>query len=194
MSLSYGENLLFTAYSMTSAFAQDGHCITNSGASTPLATPYSVAKPITATADPAQYRSAVATWFVNFLNVSDWGICGDNGSLAVHMANADTTAVVNVALTTTSGVIISTTSYLSPTSTASLVVSQSSFPTPASSGLSTGIKAAIGLLVSVVVLALMIPGFVLWYRYRKQRAATMEEKIQEKLEMETQSEIDFSRI
>ncbi len=179
---------------MTSTFSQDGYCFTISGGSTPLQTPYSVAKPTTATADSAQYQSAVATWFVSFLDVPDWGVCGDNGSLAVHMADTDTTAVVNVAVQTILG-LASSTSFAVSSSTASLVGTTSSGSKSASGGLSTRVKAAIGLVVSVVVLALVLPGLVLWYRYRKQRAAGMERRIQEKLEtdMETETGTEMER-
>lgn len=167
---------------MTSAFSQDEFCITNSGASTSLQTPYSVAKLATATADPARYQSAVATWFVNYLSVRDWGICGENGSLAVHMANETATSFVDVAVP-----------IVSSSETATLVVTQSSLPKPASVGLSSGVKAAIGLVVSVVVLGLILPALVLWYKYRIQHAAMMERKIEEKLETETETETGFSR-
>lgn len=177
---------------MTSTFSRDGYCFTISGASTPLQTPYSVAKPTTATVDPAQYQSAVATWFVSFVDVPDWGVCGENGSLAIHMADADATAVVNVAVQTILGVA-SPTSFAVPSSTASLVGTTSSVSKSASGGLSTRLKAAIGLVVSVVVLALVLPGLVLWYRYRKQRAAGMERRIQEKLETETEMEKGVAR-
>ena len=175
---------------MTSTFSQDGFCFTISGASTPLQTPYSVAKPTTATADLARYQSAAATWFVNSLSVPDWGVCGANGSLAVHMADADAIAVVNVAVQTTLGAA-SPTSFAVPSSTASLVGTASSVSKSGSGGLSTRVKAAIGLVVSVVILALVLPGLVLWYRYRKQRAAGMERRIQEKLETETEKETEM---
>ena len=186
VSSSLEEYLLFTAYSMTSAFAQDGLCFTNSGASTPLQTPYSVA---TATVDPVQYQSAAATWFVNFLEVPDWGICGENGSLAVHMANDNSTAVVNVAVSTVFGAALPT-SFQTASNTASLVFPQPSLPTSVSAGLSSRAKAAIGLVVSVVVLAIILPGLVLWYRYRRQHAAMRDREIQDKLEMETEAEVE----
>lgn len=175
---------------MTSAFAQDGFCTTISGASTPLQTPYSVSKPSSVTADPAGYQSAAATRFVNFLSVPDWGICGEDRSLAVHLATAGTTAVVNVAVTTTLGVEAST-SLASPSNTAGLAATQSSLSKPASTTLSTRAKAAIGIAVSVVVLAMIIPGLLLWYRYRKQRAAMIEKKLREKLEPESETETGF---
>ena len=177
---------------MTSAFSQDGFCITNSGATTPLQTPYSVAKPATATADPAKYQSAAATWFVNHLGVRDWGICGENGSLAVHMANDSTSAFVDVAVPTVLGVP-SPTSFVSPSETTTLVVTQSSLPKPGSVGLSSGIKAAIGLVVSVVVLGLILPASVLWYKYRRQHATMTEGTIEKKLETETETETGFSQ-
>ena len=239
MSFSYEQYLLFTAYSLTSAFAQDGTCVTNSGAPTPLQTPYSVANQGLVTADSAQYQSAVATWFVTFLDVPDWGICGENGSLAVHMAYADTTAFVNVAVPTTLGVALpgsfesfsstvslaairsslltpaspasfvspsniaslaatqsslltpaSPASFVSPSNIASLAATQSSLPTPASPGLSSRVKAAIALVVSVLILALVLPGLILWYKHRKPHAEMMERKIKEKLETETETEIE----
>ena len=163
---------------MTSAFAQDGFCFTVSGASTPLQTPYSVAKPATATAQPGEYSSAAASWFVGHLNVPDWGICGKNGSLAVHLADAKTTQVVNVAVPTP---------LLSPSSTATLVVFPSS---PSSStGLSTSAKAAIGVFVPLIVLTVILSGLILWLRYRKQRAARMQRRVEEKLGTEAESEI-----
>ena len=160
---------------MTSAFAQDGFCFTVSGASTPLQTPYSVAKPATATAKPAEYSSAAASWFVGHLNVPDWGICGKNGSLAVHLADAKTTQFVNVAVPTP---------LLSPSSTATLVISPSS-----STGLSTSAITAIGVAVPLIVLAVVLSGLILWIRYRKQRAARMDRRVEEKLGMEAESEI-----
>ena len=166
---------------MTSAFAQDGFCFTVSGASTPLQTPYSVAKPATATAQPAEYSSAAASWFVGHLNVPDWGICGKNGSLAVHLADAKTTQFVEVAVPTVSGAV----PLLSPSSTATLVISHSS----ASTGLSTSAKAAIGVAVPVIFLAVVLSGLILWFKYRKQRAARMERRIEDKLGTETESEI-----
>ena len=171
------EYLLFTAYSMTSAFAQDGFCFTVSGASTPLQTPYSVAKPATATAQPVEYSSAVASWFVGHLNVPDWGICGKNGSLAVHLADAKTTQFVDVAVPTVLGAV-SRTSLLGPSGTAS-----------ASTGLSTSAKAVIGVAVSIIVLAVVLSGLILWLRYLKQRAARMERRVEEKLGTKTESEI-----
>lgn len=186
VSSSHEEYLLFTAYSMTSAFAQNGLCVTVSGASTPLQTPYSVAQ-LSTNANPAQYQSGAATSFVQFLKVPDWGVCGENGSLAVHMTNTDTTAFFNVAVSTISGVA-SPTSLLSSSNTAALVATESQLSKPASNGLSTRDKAAIGLVVSVVVLALVLPGLILWYKYRKQHAAMTERRIQEKLEMETETE------
>lgn len=191
VSSSSEQYLLFTAYSMTSAFAQNGLCITNSGAPRPIPTPYSVANQGIATADPTQHQSALATSFVHFLNIPDWGICGENGSLAVHMANAETTAFVNVAISTTSGAALPI-SVLSSSSTASLVATQSSLPTPASTGLTNRDKAAIGVVVSVFFLCLVLPGLVLWHKYRKQRAAKIERKIQEKLEIETETDMETS--
>ena len=169
---------------MTSAFAQDGFCNTVSGASRALQTPYSVVQPATATADPTQYSSALATWFVDHLNVPDWGICGKNGSLAVHMADAGTTAVVNVAVPTVLGAVLRTSSSPSSSTVTSARVTDS---TRASKGLSAEAKAAIGVCVGVGVLALVVPGLILWYRYRKQRKAMMERKMEEKLETETES-------
>ena len=179
------EYLLFTAYSMTSAFAQDGSCFTVSGASTPLQTPYSVAKPATATANPAEYSSTAASWFVGHLNVPDWGICGKNGSLAVHMADAKTTQFVDVTVPTVLGAV-SRTSLLSPSSTAT---SHSSPLAPASTGLSNGAKVAIGVAVPVIVLGVVLSGLILWFSYRKQRGARMERRTEAKLGTETESEI-----
>ena len=173
---------------MTSAFAQDGSCFTVSGASTPLQTPYSVAKPATATANPAEYSSAAASWFVGHLNVPDWGICGENGSLAVHMADAKTTQFVNVAIPTVLGAV-SRTSPLSPSGTATSVISHSSLSAPASTGLSTSAKVAIGIAVPVIVLGVVLSGLILWFTYRKQRAAGMERRVEAKLGTETESEI-----
>ena len=121
----------------------------------------------------------------------DWGVCGENGSLAVHMESADTTAVVNVAVQTTREKALLT-SFASPTNTASLAVTPSSLPTSASAGLSTRAKAAAtGLVTSVGVLALILPGLLVWYKSRKQRAAMVDRKIQDKLEVETETETEF---
>ena len=182
------EYLLFTAYSMTSAFAQDGSCFTVSGASTPLQTPYSVAKPATATAQPAEYSSAVASLFVDHLNVPDWGICGENGSLAVHLADAKTTQFVDVAVPTVLGAV-SRTPLLTPSSTATSVISHSSLSAPTSTGLSTSAKAAIGIAVPVIVLAVVLSGLILWFTYRKRRVARMERRTEDKLGTEMESEI-----
>ena len=187
VSSSHEEYLLFTAYSMTSAFAQDGFCITNSGASTALQTPYSVAVPPTATADPARYQSAVATWFVGFLGVPDWGVCGENRSLAVHMTNAATTRSVNVAVPTILGAA-SPTSITTPTNTVTLVVTQSSLPESSSAGLGADAVAVISVVVSVVFLGLVLSGIILWYKYRKQQAAINERRIQKKSEAEPEDE------
>lgn len=178
---------------MTSAFTQDGSCFTVSGASTALQTPYSIAKPATATAKPTEYSSAVATWLVDYLNVPDWGICGGNGSLAVHLADAATTNVVNVAVPTGLGAIsrgpfLSASS--SSSSTATVLVSQSPPPAPESAGLSASAKAAVGVAVPVIVLAIVLPALILWFRYRRQRAASMEKNMQKKkLGTEPESEI-----
>lgn len=181
--------MLFTAYSITSAFAQDGSCYTVPGPQTLLQTQYSVAKPAIATAKPAQYSSAVATWFVNFLDVPDWGTCGGNGSVAVHLADAETINTVEVAVPTALGAV-SRRPLLPPSpSTATSVVAQSSLSTQASTGLSASAKAAIGVAVPVIVLALVLPGVILWLKYRKQRAAKLERKVQEKLGTETEREI-----
>ena len=180
---------------MTSAFTQNGFCFTVSGASTSLQTQYSVAKPSTtastnsaiASARLAEYSSAAATWFVNFLNVPDWGVCGANGSLAVHMADDDatTTQFVNVAVPTGLGAIFRTPLLASSSSSTSTVGEVA-----ASSGLSTSDKALIGVGVPVIVLMVVLPGLILWFRLRKQRAAAlMERKLQEKLGTETESEI-----
>ena len=170
---------------MTSAFAQDGSCFTVSGASTPLQTPYSVAKPATATAQPAEYSSAVVSWFVGHLNVPDWGICGENGSLAVHLADAKTTQFIDVAVPTVLGAVPPP----SPSSTATSVISHSSLSAPASTGLSTSAKAAIGIAVPVIVLAVVLSGLILWFTYRKRRVARMERRIDDKLGTEMESEI-----
>ena len=172
---------------MTSTFAEDGSCITISGASTALQTPYSVAVPPTATVDPAQYQSAVATWFVNFLEVPDWGVCGENGSLAVHLTNAATTRFVNVAVPTTLGAA-SRTSLTSPTDTVTSLVTQSSPPKSAPAGLGADAVAVIGVVVAVVLLCFISSGVILWYKYRKQQAAMKERNIQEKLEVEPEDE------
>ena len=172
---------------MTSAFAQDGFCITNSGASTALQTPYSVAVPPTATADPARYQSAAATWFINFLGVPDWGVCGENGSLAVHMADAATTRSVNVAVPTSVGAA-SPTSLMSPTNTVTLVVTQSSRPKSGSAGLGADAVAVISVIVALVFLGLVSSGVILWYRYRRHQAALTERNIQKKLEVEPEDE------
>ena len=172
---------------MTSAFAQDGFCITTSGASTALQTPYSVAVPPTATADPAQYQSAVATWFINFLGVPDWGVCGENGSLAVHMADATTTRSVNVPVETSVGAA-SPTSLASPTNTMTLAVTQSSHPKSGSAGLGADAVAVISVVVAVVFLGLISSGMVLWYKYQRQQAAMNERNIQKKLEVEPEDE------
>lgn len=177
---------------MTSAFTQNGFCFTVSGASKALQTPYSIAKPATATAKPTQYSSAVATWLVDYLNGPDWGNCGENGSLAVHLADAATTNIVNVAVPTGLGAISRgpflspSSSSSSPSSTAAVTVSQS----PSSSGLSTSAKAAIGVAVPVIVLAVLVPALILWFRYRKQRAALLmrERKMEGKLGTGTETE------
>ena len=168
---------------MTSAFAQDGSCFTVSGASTPLRSPYSVAKPATAPANPAQYSSAAASWFVDHLNVPDWGICGENGSLAVHLADAKTTQFVDVAVPTILGAVPS------PSSTANSVTSHSSLSAPVSTGLSTSAKAAIGVAVPVIVLTVVVSGLMLWFTYRKQRNARMERRTEGKLGTETEDDI-----
>ena len=183
----YGEYLLFTAYSMTSAFAQDGLCTTDSGASTVLQTPYSVAVPPTATTDPAQYQSAVATWFINFLGVPDWGVCGENGSLAVHMIDAATTRSVNVAVPTILGAATPT-SLTSPTNILTLKGTQSSHPKSGSAGLGADAVAVISVVVAVIFLGLASSGVILWYKYRKQQAAMKERNIQKKLEVEPEDE------
>ena len=172
---------------MTSAFAQNGYCFTVSGASTPLQTPYSVSKPATATSQPTAYSSAAASWFVGHLNVPDWGICGQNGSLAVHMADATTTQFVDVAVPTVLGAVSRTSSSLSPSS--STAASQPSLCAPASTGLSTSAKAAIGVAVPVIVLAVVGSGLVLWFSYRKQRAARIERRVEGKLGTEMEGEI-----
>ena len=187
ISTSSREYVLFTAYSMTSAFAQDGFCITNSGASTALQTPYSIAVPATATADPAQYQSAMATWFINFLGVPDWGVCGENGSLAVHMTDAATTRFVNVAVPTILGAA-SPTSLASPYNTVTLVATQSSRPKSGSAGLGTDAVAVISVVVAVVFLGLVASGMILWYKYRRQQAAMIERNLQKKLEVEPEDE------
>ena len=187
VSASYGEYLLFTAYSMTSAFAQNGFCITNSGASSALQTPYSVAVRPTATADPAQYQSAVATWFINFLEVPDWGVCGEGGSLAVHMAEAATTRSVIVAVSTTLGAV-SLKSLASPTNTVTLGVTQSSRPNPGSAGLGADDVAVISVVVAVVFLGLVSSCLILWYRFRRQQAAMNERNIGKQLEVESDDE------
>ena len=168
---------------MTSAFAQDGFCFTVSGASTPLPTPYSVAKPATATAAEAQYSSAAASWFIAHLNVPDWGICGKNGSLAVHLADATTTHFVNVAVPTVLGAV-------SPSSsTATSAISYSSPSATASTGLSTSAKAAIGVGVPVIVLAVVVSGLILWFTYRRRRVARMERRVEENLRREMEGDI-----
>ena len=183
MSSAQKEYLLFTAYSMTSAFAQAGSCVTVSGAASPLPTPYSIAKPAVATADPAQYQSTLATWFVDLLKVPDWGICGINGSLAVHMANANTTAFVNVAVPTLLGVV-------PLANTATVIVTQSALPHSCSTGLGTSAKVAIGCIVAgVVVLGVLLPGTILWYRHRKQQAAVIERRTREKLDMDMDTDV-----
>ncbi|KAM0804458.1 hypothetical protein BDR22DRAFT_885711 [Usnea florida] len=184
----YGEYLLFTAYSMTSAFAQDGSCITNSGASTALQTPYSVAVPPTATVDPAQYQSAVATWFINFLGVPDWGVCGENGSLAVHLTNAATTRSVNVAVSTSLG-IASLTSLTSPTNTVTSLATHCSPPKSGPAALGADAVAVISVVVAVVLLGFVSSGVFLWYEYRGQQAAMNERNIQNKLEVEPEDEL-----
>lgn len=181
--------MLFTAYSMTSAFTQNGFCFTVSGASTALQTPYSIAKPATATAKPTEYSSAVATWLVDYLNVPDWGICGEDGSVAVHLADAATTTVVNVAVPTSLGAIPRGPFLSASSSTATVTVPQSPLSAPASTGLSASAKAAIGVAVPVIVLAVVLPALIVWFRYRKQRAAAMERKMQGKSGRETESEI-----
>ena len=180
---------------MTSAFTQDGFCFTVSGASSTLPTPYSVAKPATATANPTQYSSAVASWFVNYLDVPDWGVCGGDGSLVVHMVDAKTTQVVNVAVPTVLGAG-SRTPIVSASNTAGgVVVTPSSVPTRGSSGLSAGAEAAIGVAVVVGVLGILVPGVVLGVRYRsrKQRRAVEERMAREKLGMETETESGIER-
>ena len=165
---------------MTSAFAQDGFCFTVSGASTPLQTPYSIAKPATATADPAEYSSAAASWFVAHVNVPDWGICGASGSLAVHLADATTTQFVDVAVPTVLAAVSRTSALsFSPSSTAT------SSRAPVSTGLSTSAKVAIGVAVPVIVLAVVSAALILWFTYRKQRAARMERRVEGKLGTET---------
>lgn len=181
------EYVLFTAYSMTSAFTQNGFCFTNSGASSALPTPYSVAKPASATANPTQFSSALASWFVDALKVPDWGVCGADGSLVVHLAGAETTQTVNVAVPTVLGAISRTSSLPSAsTSAGGLVVTPSSHGTEASGGLSAGAKAAVGVMVAVVVLGLLVLGLVLFSRYgaRKHREAMMKEMAELKLGVE----------
>ena len=172
---------------MTSAFAQDGSCITDSGASTALQTPYSVAVPPTATVDLAQYQSAVATWFVNFLGVPDWGVCGEDGSLAVHLTNAATTRFVNVAVPNSLGAA-SPTSLTSPTNTVTSLVTQSSPPKSGPAGLGTNAVAVISSFVAVVLLGFVSSGVFLWYEYRGQQAAMNERNIQKELEVEPEDE------
>lgn len=182
-----GEYLLFTAYSMTSTFAQDGFCFTISGASSALQTPYSVAVPPTATADPAQYQSAVATGFINFLEVPDWGVCGENGSLAVHMADAAITRSVNVAVSTTLGAA-SLASLTSPSNTVTSGVTHSSRPKSGSAGLGADDVAVISVVVAVVFLGLVSSCMILWYKHRRQQEAMIQSNIQKKIEVDPEDE------
>ena len=101
--------------------------------------------------------------------------------LAVQVANAQTTAFVNVAVLTVLGAISRT----SPTTTATVLVTQFSLPTTSSAGLSPKSKAIIDVVVAVVVLTLVIPGLLLWSKYRQQRQAMLERSVEEKLETET---------
>ena len=102
------------------------------------------------------------------------------------MANTRTTAFVNVAVPTILGAV-SRSSTPSPAATATVVVTQSSLPlTTASVGLSKESKTVIGVVVAVVVLTLVIPASLLWFKYRKQHKAMMEGKIESKLEAETE--------
>ena len=170
---------------MTSAFSQNGFCFTVSGAPRPLQTPYSIAKPATATAKPAEYSSAVATWLVNYLNVPDWGTCGGDGSLEVHLADAETTVSVHVAVPTALGAI-SRGPLLPPSSSATSVVLPSSHSTTASAGLSMGAKAAIGIAVPVIVLSSVLLGLIFWFRYRKQRGIRNHDGMEIKDKMESE--------
>lgn len=106
------------------------------------------------------------------------------------MADAGTTAFVNVAVPTVLGVAERTSS-LEMSSTVTTVVTQISRPTHAEGGLSASDKAAIGVAAAIVGLVLLVLGLLLWIRYRKQRAAMMERKIEEKLDTEIDTEIGY---
>ena len=99
--------------------------------------------------------------------------------------DATTTQFVNVAVPTGLGAISRTPLLASSSSSINTVG-----VVAASSGLSTSDKALIGVGVPVIVLMVVLPGLILWFRLRKQRAAAlMERKLQEKLGTETESEI-----
>lgn len=70
-----------------------------------------------------------------------------------------------------------------------MTTSQSPLSAPESAGLSASAKAAIGVAVPVIVLAVVLPALILWFRYRNQRTASVERKMEGKLGTETESGI-----
>ena len=99
------------------------------------------------------------------------------------MADKTTTHFVNVAVPTVLGAVSR------PSSTASSSISISSPSATAETGLSTSAKAAIGVGVPVVVMAVVVSGLIIWFTYRKRRAARIERRVEEKLGLEMEGDI-----
>ena len=168
--------ILFTAYSITSAYTLNGLCVTTSGSSISLSPAFSITIP--ATVDSTAYSSSVGSLFEDHLGFST---CEGNGMQASIVS---LTPLVEVGIGTSSPfatllqVANATSSPLSTnvptTSPSSAPHNSSSSPTIISSaenispGFSTRDKAATGVVVPVVAIISFILG-VIYLRSRRRR-------------------------
>ena len=190
-----GTYIVFTAYSVTSAYGSSGQCFTTSNSPITLATPFSLTKP--SITDSVSFQAAAETSFVNYLRFST---CSGRGQSVQASRLVPVSGVLPMTITTSgilglNGVLPTSTipilvpvvnASTSSTVDASLITpanatsqpptsplltntistpSSSTAPTPKSNP--TSGKAAAGAAEAIGSIALLVIGVFLWRRYRK---------------------------
>ena len=182
--------VVFTAFSVTSAYLSYGVCITTSGSSLSLFPAYTITKP--ATADPTAFRSSATLLLSSRL---DFKGCVGGGQ---EVVTTDLTQILN-SPTVSVDTFPSTTLVSSASNLTSLGPTTGSAAENVSSGFTTKDKAATGVVIPVVAIISLVLGILSYLRRRRKRSESgkdthgSEEETQPYLQRKAELEAEETR-
>ena len=155
-------SIVFTAYSVTSAYLSGGYCITNSGSSIPLSSPYSVVTPA-ASADQNFLNYAG----LDFLDYLGFTTCSAGGGEPLVTPLSEFTNSTNPTAPSTASA--------GPGASTVSPFTGGNVETPPN-GLSAGAKIGIGLGIPAFVVSTLLFAFIFWRRSRSAKDAKTSEE------------------